>query len=447
MSTKKHIVILGAGESGVGAALLARQQGYDVFVSDSKSIKPRYKKELNDAGISFEEGQHSFHKIKIADEVVKSPGIPENCEIMRAIHKESIVVISEVELAYRYCNGQKIIAITGTNGKTTTTALTGDIFKRAGLKYAAVGNIGVSFARQVACDPVDYYIVEVSSFQLDDVHQFRPDVAVLLNITADHLDRYDYKIKNYAAAKFKIAANQTAKDYFIYCKDDALTNKFLQTQPIQSKKIPFSIMEPLQEGGFLANEDMHIKLEDDFSMPLFELALKGRHNIYNSMAASISSRTMGIRNAAIRESLTSFEGVPHRMEFVAAVKGVMYINDSKATNINSVWFSLESMESQVVLILGGIDKGNDYRIIKELVRDKVKAIICLGKDNARIHEILAEDVQVIVNATSMKDAVYASYMLSGKGDVVLLSPACASFDLFNNYEDRGNQFVEAVKNL
>lgn len=446
MNKNKHIIILGAGESGVGAALLAAQQGCDVFVSDNKIIKPDYKKELKEAGISFEEN-HSFDKINRADEIVKSPGIPEKSELMLVVRAAGIPVISEIELAYRYCKNSKIIAITGTNGKTTTTALTGEMFKKAGINTAVVGNIGVSFARQVAVAPADYYVVEVSSFQLDDICDFHPDVAVLLNITADHLDRYDYKIENYAASKFRIAANQTADDYFIYCKDDELTNKYIADKPIKSKKIPFSIMESLQEGGFLANEEMHIQLEDDFSVPLFELALKGRHNIYNSMAASISSRTMGIRKSAIRACLTSFKGLPHRMAFVAAVKGVMYINDSKATNINSVWFSLESMEAPVVLILGGVDKGNDYGIIKELVREKVKAIICIGKDNARIHEALAEDVQVIVDASSMKDAVYAAYMLSGKGDVVLLSPACASFDLFNNYEDRGTQFVEAVRNL
>ncbi len=447
MNDNKHIVILGAGESGAGAALLAKQRGYEVFVSDSRPIKAAYKSELEAAGVSFEEGGHSLSKIVRAEEIVKSPGIPESCELMQAVRQSGIPVISEIELAYRFCEGKKIVAVTGTNGKTTTTALTGYIFKQAGCKAAAVGNIGPSFARQVATDPVDYYIVEVSSFQLDDIQRFRPDVAVLLNITADHLDRYEYKLEHYAASKFKIAVNQTTNDYFIYCKDDVLTCKYLSDKPIQSKKIPFSIMEPLQQGGFLENEDMHIKLDDDFSMPLFQLALKGRHNIYNSMAASISSRTMGIRNSTIRECLTSFEGVPHRLEFVAAVKGVMYINDSKATNINSVWFALESMEAPVVLILGGVDKGNDYSIIKELVKEKVKAIICLGKDNTRIHEALAEDVQVIVDTSSMKDAVYAAYMLSGKGDVVLLSPACASFDLFNNYEDRGNQFKETVKEL
>ncbi len=441
------MVILGAGESGIGAALLAKQKGYDVFVSERGKIKDAFKEELQKAAVRFEEGTHSLNEILDADEIIKSPGIPECNDVMYAVRKSGIPVISEIELAFHYSDGKKIIAITGTNGKTTTTALTGHIFKNAGLKAACVGNIGTSFARQVACEPVDYYIVEVSSFQLDDIKEFRPDVAVLLNITADHLDRYDHKIENYAAAKLKIAANQKDSDYFIYCKDDDLTNKFLRDKPIQSKLIPFSIMEPLQEGGFLENENMHIKLEDDFSVPLFELALKGRHNIYNSMAASISSKTMGIRNSAIRESLTSFEGVPHRMAFVAAVRGIIFINDSKATNINSVWFSLENMERPTILILGGVDKGNDYGIIRELVREKVKAIICLGKENARIHAALSDDVNVMLDTHSMKDAVQAAYMMAEKGDVVLLSPACASFDLFKNFEDRGDQFEAAVRKL
>ncbi len=447
MSNNKHIVILGAGESGIGAALLAKQRGYNVFVSEGKNIKAAFKDELEKAEVPFEEGQNTVKEILKAEEIIKSPGIPEACALMCAIRKTDIPVISEIEFAYRYSKDKKIIAITGTNGKTTTTALTGYIFKKAGLKSACVGNIGVSFARQIATDPVDYYIVEVSSFQLDDIKTFKPDVAVLLNITADHLDRYDHKIENYAAAKFKIASRQTGSDYFIYCKDDELTNKYLHDKPIQSKLIPFSIMEPLQEGGFLENENMHIKLEDDFSVPLYELALRGRHNIYNSMAASISSKTMGIRNSSIRECLTSFEGIPHRMAFVAAVRGVMFINDSKATNINSVWFSLENMDGPTILILGGVDKGNDYNIIKDLVREKVKAIICLGIDNSRIHEALEEEVEVMIDTSSMNDAVHAAYMMAEKGDVVLLSPACASFDLFKNFEDRGDQFEEVVRRL
>ena len=442
-----HIVILGAGESGVGAALLAQSKGLEVFVSDSRPIQTAVKMELDQAGIPWEEGRHSTEKILQADEVVKSPGIAEQTPIMLSLRAARIPVIAEIELAYRYHGDGKIIAITGTNGKTTTTALTGHMFATAGLKAACVGNIGVSFARQVATAPVDYYIVEVSSFQLDDIQTFRPDVSVLLNITADHLDRYGYQMDRYAAAKFNITRNQQATDHFVYCQDDPLIRKYLAYTPIQSTQIPFSIMESLPKGGYLENDKMHIKLAEDFSIPLFELALKGRHNIYNSMAASISSRTMGIRNSAIRESLTSFEGVAHRMEFVAAVRGVTYINDSKATNINSVWFSLENMNTPVILIMGGVDKGNDYSIIKELVAEKVKAIICLGTDNRRIHEALSDSVGVMMDTQSMKDAVKAAFMLAEKEDVVLLSPACASFDLFNNYEDRGLQFIEAVKNL
>jgi UDP-N-acetylmuramoylalanine--D-glutamate ligase len=367
---------------------------------------------------------------------------------MKRIREAGIPVISEIELAYRYVKGSKIIAITGSNGKSTTTALTYHIFNQAGLNAACVGNIGKSFARQVASAPADYYIVEVSSFQLDDINQFRPDVAVLLNITPDHLDRYEYKMENYAKAKFRIVENQTEENYFVYCKDDPETKKYFNRQPINSQTLPFTIMETLQEGAFMEEENMHIKIdEDDMSLSIYELALKGKHNWYNSMAAGISARVMQIRKGSIRESMRTFTGLAHRLEFVATVRGVDFINDSKATNVNSVWFALESMLRPVVLILGGVDKGNDYSFIQELVKEKVKAIVCLGKDNHFIHEAFDKEVPVMVNASDMKDAVHTAYMFSEQGDVVLLSPACASFDLFKNYEDRGDQFKECVRDL
>lgn len=445
---KKHIIILGAGESGVGAAILAKQKGLDVFVSDSGAISDAYKKDLQDNKILFEEKHHTLEHILEADEIVKSPGISEKMEIMKRIREAGIPVISEIELAYRYVKGSKIIAITGSNGKSTTTALTYHIFNQAGLNAACVGNIGKSFARQVASAPADYYIVEVSSFQLDDINQFRPDVAVLLNITPDHLDRYEYKMENYAKAKFRIVENQTEENYFVYCKDDPETKKYFNRQPINSQTLPFTIMETLQEGAFMEEENMHIKIdEDDMSLSIYELALKGKHNWYNSMAAGISARVMQIRKGSIRESMRTFTGLAHRLEFVATVRGVDFINDSKATNVNSVWFALESMLRPVVLILGGVDKGNDYSFIQELVKEKVKAIVCLGKDNHFIHEAFDKEVPVMVNASDMKDAVHTAYMFSEQGDVVLLSPACASFDLFKNYEDRGDQFKECVRDL
>lgn len=445
---KNHIVILGAGESGVGAAILAKQKGHGVFVSDNGIISEVHKEELTDREIPFEEKHHTVEYILKADEIVKSPGISEKAEIMKNIRRAGIPVISEIELAYRYAHQSKIIAITGSNGKSTTTALTYQIFHRAGLNAACVGNIGKSFARRVAESPADYYIVEVSSFQLDDINEFKPDVAVLLNITADHLDRYEYKMENYAKAKFRIIENQTEEDYFVYCKDDPETQKYFSRQPINSHTLPFTIMETLHEGAFMEGENMHIKIdEDDMSLSIYELALKGKHNWYNSMAAGISARVMQIRKGSIRESMKTFTGLAHRLEFVATVRGVDFINDSKATNVNSVWFALETMVRPVILILGGVDKGNDYNLILELVKEKVKAIVCLGTDNHFIHEAFKKDVPTMVNTSNMKDAVQTAYMFSEPGDVVLLSPACASFDLFKNYEDRGNQFKEQVKEL
>ncbi|MGN6509637.1 MAG: UDP-N-acetylmuramoyl-L-alanine--D-glutamate ligase [Chitinophaga sp.] len=443
-----RLVILGAGESGIGAALLGKKQGFDVFVSDGGQIKDIYKQELAVNQIPFEEGHHSWDIILGADEIVKSPGIPEKSELMKKVRERGVPVISEIELAWRFSKDKKIIAITGSNGKSTTTALTHHIFRTAGLNAALVGNIGVSYAKQVALEPADYYIIEVSSFQLDDIVEFKPNVAILLNITPDHLDRYDYKMENYVASKFRIAMNQTKEDYFIYCKDDPEIRKYLATKPIFSEPIPFSIMEPLNEGGFIANDQVNIQVKDEpVIMSMYDLALKGKHNLYNSMAAGIAGRTMDIRKEKIRESLSTFSSLEHRMEYVATVRGVDFINDSKATNVNSVWFALESMERPVILIMGGVDKGNDYSAIRDLVREKVKAIVCLGVDNRPIHEALSKDMEVMVNTDNMKDAVAAAFQLSSKGDVVLLSPACASFDLFKNYEERGRQFKEAVREL
>lgn len=445
---KSNIVILGAGESGIGAALLATRQGHDVFVSDGGAIKEGYKQELKEMHVPFEEKMHSYNKILKAQEIIKSPGIGEKTEVMHRIRQAGITVISEIELAYRYVNPCKIIAITGSNGKTTTTALTYDMFKRGGFNAACVGNIGISFARQVATNPVDYYILEVSSFQLDDIQLFRPDVAVLLNITPDHLDRYDYNMEKYAQAKFNITINQTRDDYFIYCKDDPETLKHFNRQPINSQIIPFSIMETLPEGGFIEDENLHIVFEEeDLDLSIYELALRGKHNLYNSMAAGISARTMHIRKESIRESLKSFRTLEHRLEFVATVKGIDFINDSKATNINSVWFALESMSKPVILIMGGVDKGNNYDIIRDLIKEKVKAIVCMGKDNARIKDAFANDIEMIIDTASMNDAVQSAFLVGESGDVVLLSPACSSFDLFKNYEDRGKQFKERVRDL
>ncbi len=445
----RRLVVLGAGESGIGAALLAKQQGYDVFVSDGGVIKDIYRQELAVNHIDFEEGHHSWDKILGADEIVKSPGIPEKSDLMKKVRERHVPVISEIELAYRFSKEAKIIAITGSNGKSTTTALTYHIFKTAGLNAAMVGNIGISYARQVATAPAEYYIIEVSSFQLDDITSFKPNVAILLNITPDHLDRYEYKMENYVASKFRIAMNQTKEDYFIYCMDDPEIMSHLSKQTIYSTSIPFTIMEPLKkEGGFIANDQLNIQLNDDpVIVSIYDLALKGKHNLYNSMAAGIAGKTMDIRKEKIRESLTSFKSLEHRMEYVTTVRGVDFINDSKATNVNSLWFALESMEQPVILIMGGVDKGNDYTAIQDLVKEKVKGIVCLGVDNQPIQDALTAFTPNMVNTSNMKDAVQEAFKLATKGDVVLLSPACASFDLFKNYEDRGKQFKEAVREL
>ena len=444
----EKLVILGAGESGVGAALLAKQQGYDVFVSDGGPIKDLYKEALQKSNIDFEEAQHTISKILLADEVIKSPGIPEKNELVKKIRAKGITVISEIEFAYRYKGNSKIIAITGSNGKTTTTSLIYYMCKLGGIDCAMVGNIGYSFARQIAENPKPLYVAEISSFQLDDIKTFRPDVAVLTNITEDHLDRYDYKVQNYIDSKFRIAENQQAGDVFIYCLDNETTIKNINRYNIKSTLYPITMSKELPQGAYLANAKMHLKWKgEEMQMSIDDFKLKGKHNQYNSMAASLASTAVDIRKEKIREALQTFESLEHRMETVATIKGVEFINDSKATNVNSTWYALESMEKPTILILGGVDKGNDYSTMKEMVTEKVKAIVCMGIDTRKIHEAFGSIVSLIVNTTSAEEAVQAAFHFASKGDAVLLSPACASFDLFKNYEDRGNQFKKAVKNL
>ena len=444
----KRFVILGAGESGVGAALLAKKNYYDVFVSDGGIINPKYKQELSANNIEFEEGQHSEEKILQADEVMKSPGIPEKNEMVKKIRAKGISIISEIELAYRYKGTSKIIGITGSNGKTTTTALTYNICKHGGLDCAVVGNIGYSFARQVAEQPREWYVAEISSFQLDDIHEFRPEVSIITNITEDHLDRYEYNFSNYINSKFRITMNQTADDFFIYCEDDPVITQYIQNYTIHSNPLPFTMNREINRGAFIKNALMNVVVgEERMQMSIYDFALKGKHNQYNTMAAGIAGITIGIRKQKIREAIESFESLEHRMETVATIRGVEFINDSKATNVNSTWYALESMEKPTILILGGVDKGNDYSMLHELVKEKVKAIVCLGMDNRKIHEAFANDVPLMVNTTSMIEAVKSAFHFANKGDVVLLSPACASFDLFKNYEDRGKQFKHAVMEL
>src|SRR5688572_30605837 len=445
---KQKLVILGGGESGVGAALLAKQKGYDVFLTDGSSLKEIYRNELLNAGIEFEEGKHTDEKILNADEVMKSPGIPEKNEMVKKIRKKGISIISEIELAYRHKGNSKIIGITGSNGKTTTTALTYHICKHAGLDVALVGNIGYSFAKQVAEDPKPWYVAEISSFQLDDIHEFRPDVAVLTNITEDHLDRYDYKFENYIQSKFRIIMNQRESDHFIYCEDDPVTMEYIQRLTTKTNLLPFTMRQELNKGAYIQNGQMTITTGDEkMQMSIYDFAIKGKHNQYNTMAAGLAASVIGLRKDKIRDAIQSFESLEHRMEPVLPVRGVEFINDSKSTNVNSTWYALESMEKPTILILGGIDKGNDYSLIRELVREKVKAIVCMGTDNRKIHEAFGSEVELIVNTNNAKDAVQSAFHFADKGDAILLSPACASFDLFKNYEDRGRQFKNAVKDL
>ncbi len=445
------VVVLGAGESGNGAAILAQKIGCEVWVSDFGTIKPKYKEELTHLGIAFEEGGHSMDKVWDADVVVKSPGIPEKAPVVQAIREKGIELISEIEWAFQYKGNSKIVAITGTNGKSTTTSLIYQIFKEAGLSVALVGNIGYSFAKQVAEEPKDWYVAEISSFQLDDIKTFRPDIGIILNITPDHLDRYGYTFENYIAAKFRIALNQTKEDILILNMDDEPIKDYLEQNTINPRTIFITMSEAannLDNGGFLDGDEMRIKFNQEaMDTSIHDLALKGKHNQFNSMAAGISAMAAGIRKEKIRNCFETFDSLEHRLEFVATVRGVDFINDSKGTNLNSVWFALESMQKPVVLILGGQDKGNNYAEIEDLVAEKVKAIICLGLDNTKIHNAFEAVVPQIIDTKSATDAVNAAYALSENGDVVLLSPGCASFDLFKNYEDRGTQFKDAVRNL
>ena len=444
----KKLVILGAGESGIGAALLAKQKGYEVFVSDGGAIKANFQKELEEHAIEFEAGVHSVARILTADEVMKSPGIPEKNEMVKAIRAKGIPVISEIEFGYRYKGNSKIAAITGSNGKSTTTALLYHICKLVNEDVAMVGNIGFSFARQIAIAPKALYIIEVSSFQLDDIQYFKPEIAILLNITEDHLDRYNHQFEAYIKSKFRIIENQTAQDYFIYCIDDEVIVKHLELLTTNTNPLPFSMKQEVKKGGYIKNDQMMLKIQEErVTMSIYDFALKGKHNAYNTMAASIAATTLGIRKEKIREAVSNFHSLEHRMEFVATVRGVDFINDSKATNVNSTWYALESMQKKTVLILGGVDKGNDYALIAELVKEKVKAIVCMGTDNKKIIDFFKDMVPTIIETDSAKKAVNASFKLAEKGELVLMSPACASFDLFKNYEDRGRQFKESVKEL
>lgn len=445
---KDRIVILGAGESGVGAAILAQKNGYDVFVSDFGEISDKYKAELNERGISYEEKQHTESLILNATEVIKSPGIPDKAPIIKKLIERQIPIISEIEFAGRYTKA-KTICITGSNGKTTTTMLTYHILKKAGLNVGLAGNIGFSFAKQVAEEDFDYYVLELSSFMLDNMYDFKADIAILLNITPDHLDRYGYDMKNYVDSKFRIIQNQTEEDHFIYCDDDPETLNALTRYNIKAQKHPFSITHQTENGAYLKDNSITINLNntDQLIMTIHQLALQGSHNIYNSMASGIGAKLVDLRNDIVRESMEDFKNAPHRLEFVAKVGGITFINDSKATNVNSTWYALESMNTKVVLILGGVDKGNDYNMLKPLIKDKVIAIVCLGVDNKAIYDALEAEVPMIVNAVSAADAVQLAYHLAEKESTVLLSPACASFDRFKNYEDRGDQFKAAVREL
>jgi UDP-N-acetylmuramoylalanine--D-glutamate ligase len=443
----KRAVILGAAESGVGAAILARKQGFDVFVSDFGSIKDKYKKELTERQFDFEEGQHTEEKILNADLVIKSPGIPDKAPLIKKLKEKGVPIISEIEFAGRYTSAKKI-CISGSNGKTTTTLLIYHMFQKAGLIVGLAGNVGQSMAWQVAEQNFDYYVIELSSFQLDGMYEFKADIAILLNITPDHLDRYDYKMQNYVDSKFRITQNQTADDLFIYCSDDPVLKEEMMKRKFAARCIPFGLGIPPSEGAGIIDNNLIINWEQNiFTMSILDIALQGNHNTYNSMAAGISGMAVNIRNEKIRESMADFKGVEHRLERFLKVHGIEFINDSKATNINSTWYALESMTQKTVWIVGGIDKGNDYSELYELVKSKVKAIVCLGVDNSRILEAFKSIGIDMVETQSMEDAVRSAYFLAKNGDTVLLSPACASFDLFENYEDRGHQFKQAVREL
>lgn len=443
----KRLVILGGGESGVGAAMLAKQKGFEVFVSDKGEIKDRYKSVLKSIDVEWEDGKHTDAKILNAAEIIKSPGIPDTVPLVVKLRENGIRVISEIEFAGRYTNA-KIIGITGSNGKTTTAMLTYHILKKAGLDVGLAGNIGDSLAKQVAEEDKGFYVLELSSFQLDGMFDFKVDIAMILNITPDHLDRYDNKFENYAVSKFRILQNQTKYNEIIYCYDDEVVRGELENEKYKGAKHSFSIKTKIPEGGYLDKENLIINTNNKlFTMKITELALQGKHNLYNSMASGIAGRVLDLKKEVIRESLTDFKNIEHRLEEVGKVHGITFINDSKATNVNSTWYALENYEHPIVWIVGGVDKGNDYEMLKELVTDRVKAIVCLGKDNHKIYEAFDDVIEDIISTESAQDAVNMAYQLSQKGDTVLLSPACASFDLFDNYEDRGQQFKKAVKAL
>ncbi|AEA44198.1 UDP-N-acetylmuramoyl-L-alanine--D-glutamate ligase [Fluviicola taffensis] len=442
----KIVVVLGAGESGVGAAILAKVKGANVFVSDFGSIKDSFQGELNEHQLDWEQRTHSMDRILEADLVIKSPGIPQKAPVMKAIREKGIKVISEIEFAGYFTTAKKV-CITGSNGKTTTTMLIHHMLKKAGLKVGLAGNVGYSFAKQVALEDNEIYVLELSSFQLDDMEDFKAEIAILTNITPDHLDRYEYNMQLYVNSKFRILNNQTAGDYFIYNADDKTILAELEKRSISAQKLPFSLTQEFEQGAYTANKQLIINFNNQFTMSIHELALKGKHNTQNSLASGLAGRILDIRKDIVRESLSDFVNVEHRLEFVAKVCGIEFINDSKATNINSTWFALESMEQPTIWIVGGVDKGNDYSELVELVKEKVKAIICLGKDNQKIIDTFSGHVETIVEAGSAMEAVAYGYRLAKKDETVLLSPACASFDLFENYEDRGNQFKEAVRSL
>ena len=442
-----NISILGGGESGIGAALLAQKQGKKPFLSDMKPLKEKYRAQLTAMEILFEEGGHNEEKILASDLIIKSPGIPEKAPLIKKIREKGIPLVSEIEYASWFCPG-KIIAITGSNGKTTTTLLTYHILKKAGLKVAVAGNVGNSFAGELLGAPKDYYVLEVSSFQLDDIIEFAPHIAILTNITPDHLDRYDYKYENYIASKFKIAQNQTANDYFIINQDDVDTMAHLKNNTTRAQILPISIEKEVEFGAYTTDQNIiQINTKNQQTMSINELALQGKHNTYNSMASGLAAKLLSIRKETIRESLADFESIEHRMEPVLKVYGIQFVNDSKATNVNSTWYALESTQHPIVWIAGGVDKGNDYSQLFSLVKSKVKALVCLGVDNSKLHQEFGDKVPMIIDAADMSEAVRIAYKLGEKDDTVLLSPACASFDLFENYEDRGRQFKEAVRNL
>lgn len=447
MNNKGFLVILGGGESGVGTAILGKKEGYRVFVSDKGKVADQYRELLEEHGIEWEEEKHSEEKIFKADLVMKSPGIPEDAPLVNKLRGKGIKIISEIEFASRFTDAN-IIGITGSNGKTTTTKFTYFILQNAGLKVGMAGNVGQSFARQVAETTVDHYVLELSSFQLDGIEKFRPHIAVITNITPDHLDRYRHNFNEYIASKFRITMNQTEEDYFIYDADDEIITKWLRENPVRSRKLPFSLQKEVENGAYIKDEKIIITIDNtQTTMPTTDLTLEGKHNAKNAMAAATVAQLLRIRKETIRESLSNFQGVEHRLEKVLKINNVLYINDSKATNVNATYYALESMEAETIWIVGGVDKGNEYSELLPLVNEKVKAIVCLGVNNEPILNAFGNCVDVIVETRSMEEAVNEAYKLAERGDAVLLSPACASFDLFKNYEDRGRQFKEAVRNL